>query len=39
MLILGASVVLWIVDGGLWAARPLVGAGRNVSAAGKGVFA
>jgi cytochrome c oxidase assembly protein subunit 15 len=39
MLILGASVVLWIIDGGLWAARPLVGAGRNVSVAGKGVFA
>lgn len=39
MLILGASVVLWIVDGGLWAARPLSVAGRNVTATGKGVFA
>lgn len=39
MLILGASVVLWIVDGGLRAARPLVRARQNLDAAGKGVFA
>jgi hypothetical protein len=39
MLILGASVVLWIVTGGLRAAQPLVGARRNLETAGKGVFA
>lgn len=39
MLILGASVVLWIVTGGLRATQPLVGARRNLEAGGKGVFA
>ncbi len=39
MLILGASVVLWIVTGGLRATQPLVGARRNLENAGKGVFA
>jgi heme a synthase len=39
MLILGTSVVLWIVGGGLRAARPLVGAGQNLDTGGKGVFA
>lgn len=38
MLILGASVVLWIVDGGLRATRPPVEVGRHVPS-GKGVFA
>ncbi len=38
MLILGASVVLWIVGGGLRAARPSLVAGRRAAVA-KGVFA
>jgi hypothetical protein len=38
MLILGASVVLWIVAGGLRAARPSLVNGRRVALA-KGVFA
>jgi hypothetical protein len=39
MLILGASVVTWIVSGGLRASRPLVETGRPVNAPGKEVFA
>ncbi len=39
MLILGASVVLWIVAGGLPATQPLVGVRRNLETEGKGVFA
>jgi cytochrome c oxidase assembly protein subunit 15 len=39
MLILGASVVSWIVSGGLRASRPLVETGRHVNASGKEVFA
>lgn len=39
MFILGASVVLWIVEGGLRVPRPLIGARRNLDPGGKGVFA